>query len=137
MKNCNNTTDQTTHDGDSNRHEKACTIPRSTPCQLICIPNNELSTTTGFFQYLASHTQFWKLGFDHINRLGVIRLLAVSMVPTLAVIDNKSGKMITNWGMEAIEYNQNLHPEIVVESWRQGKHSVPTFARVTSACVIT
>jgi len=122
-------------------------------CRLICIPNNEIPTDNmtpdnvyhnypndemmGFFPYLISQTEFWHLGYDHANRLGIIRLLAVSVVPTLAIIDNKSGKMITNRGMEAIEYNQQCSPSIVVDAWRNGENPIPVLARVTSSCVIT
>ena len=59
------------------------------------------------------------------------------MVPTLVVIDNSTGKIITSWGMEAIEYNQHRDPKLVVDSWRQGNNSVPIYARLTSGCVIS
>jgi len=133
---------------------KACTSSLSMPyCRLICIPNNEISTedmTTdnvyhnysnnemmGFFSYLISQTEFWHLGYDHANRLGIIRLLAVAVVPTLIIINNNNGKIVSNRGMEAIEYNQHCSPNIVVDAWRNGENPIPVLARITSGCEIT
>ena len=51
------------------------------PIQLICVPNDEnasslrwsTSTEATIFSHIASQAAFWNLGYDHINRLAVIR----------------------------------------------------------------
>lgn len=146
LNNCTNHTAQISNHDQVQALVKPCTSSSlmKSCCQLICVPNNEIPTELvkahdefmGFFTYLASHTEFWHLGYNHASRLFIIRLLGVSMVPTLVVLDNRTGKMITNSGMQAIEYNQHRNPEIVIESWRQGENSVPFLARVAMECVI-
>ena len=58
------------------------------------------------------------------------------VVPTLVVINNSTGKIITNCGMEAIEYNQHHNPKLAVEAWKQGNDSIPFYARVATKCMI-
>jgi hypothetical protein len=47
--------------------------------QLILVPNNEITpninpmTTTNILTHLQSETDYWCIGFDHINRLALIR----------------------------------------------------------------
>ena len=64
-----------------------------------------------------------------------IRMLSVSVVPTIIVLHNKTGKVITSWGMEAIESNND--PKRIINDWRIGNSSVPFHVRLTSTCEIS
>jgi hypothetical protein len=57
------------------------------PIQLICVPNDEIDMSEeqnrkslmkgkpNILSHLASQTDFWCLGYDHVNRLAMIRLV--------------------------------------------------------------
>jgi len=105
-------------------------------CQLICVPNNDLSYYNeddyGFFPKLQTQTEFWSLGYNHCNRLPLIRLLSVSKVPTVIIINNQTGRMISNCGMESIEYYHRPAPKDdndynpLFEEWRKGNCGIPS-----------
>lgn len=48
------------------------------------------------------------------------QLLGVAMLPTLVVFDRESGKVLTNWGRAAVQYNGDR----CVEDWEKGKSGV-------------
>lgn len=115
-----------------------------TPCQLICITNDDLPDSCSSFNngsslngssldesiitHLSSETEFWHLGHDHINRLAIIRMLAVSHVPSLIVIDNETGKVLTLWGMEAIETSRTSKD--LLDQWRRGNAGISACSRM-------
>ena len=59
----------------------------ASPIQLICVPNDEIDMSDeqnrkslmkgkpNILSHLSSQTDFWCLGYDHVNRLAMIRLV--------------------------------------------------------------
>mmetsp|Transcript_3872 Transcript_3872/g.7428 ORF Transcript_3872/g.7428 Transcript_3872/m.7428 type:complete len:339 (+) Transcript_3872:327-1343(+) len=106
--------------------------------------------TANILTHLMSCCEFWHMGYDHINRLSMIRMLSVSVVPTLIVIDNDSGRVVTMRGMEAVEYACSVSDmeqqqeqqqrqeqcEKLLEEWKQGKSGIPWMYSVVNSCVV-
>ena len=63
-------------------------------------------------------------------------MLSISRVPTLVVIENKTGKVITLNGMEAIEWSEPDKLSSLIEDWRKGRSGVPLTARILNGCNI-
>ena len=63
-------------------------------------------------------------------------MLSISRVPTLVVIENKTGKVLTFHGMEAIEWCELDKSVHLIESWREGKSGVPLAAHIVQGCNI-
>jgi len=102
-------------------------IDKSSICQLVCVPNDHIRYCSGtdveyasIMSHLQSETEFWHLGFDHNNRLAIITLLCVTRVPTLIVIENRTGKVVSYKGMESVEWNSGGDSLDVIEKWRKG-----------------
>ncbi len=57
-------------------------------------------------------------------------MLSISRVPTLVVINNETGRIITSKGMEAIEWCEQGKSSDVLDSWRNEKSGVPLTAYV-------
>ena len=65
---------------------------KNTIVQLILIPNDNITnmekvSSSTILSHLQSETEYWHLGFDHKNRLAIIRY-----VLKLYVINNKHGR---------------------------------------------
>ena len=78
--------------------------------QCICVPNDadiedENNNTTDDLLLLG--TGFYKLSWDHPNRSALLRLLAVTQIPTLVVLSNTDGRRVTDRGVAAIEASSN------------------------------
>ena len=95
------------------------------------------------------HTGFYHLPFHHPKRLPLIRLLNATRVPSIIVVDNGSGRIVTQYGLEAVEreylgklkqgidndnigWDGNQNPtdnhyfeSKVVDDWRKGKSGLP------------
>jgi len=57
-------------------------------------------------------------------------MLSISRVPTLVVISNKTGKVITSNGMEAIEWCKEGQSHHVIDSWMRGETAVPFISQI-------
>lgn len=120
------------------------------PIQLICVLNDEINlSATGFrnelrngppniLSHLVSETACWCLGYDHINRLAMIRMLSISMVPSLIVINNETGRVITSCGMEAIEGSavDDHGSKHLLAQWRKGNDGIPFSTKIINSCSI-
>lgn len=70
--------EKTKQDGDEYEYEYEC----KRPIQLICIPNDDIdlskqgshvnATEANIITHLYSNTEFWHMGFDHVNRSAII-----------------------------------------------------------------
>jgi hypothetical protein len=131
------------HDMNSNDSNNDYNNPDMIPSyQLICIPNDNIQSYSEvengtIMSHLKSETDYWHLGFNHKNRLAIIRMLSVSQVPTLVVIENKTGKVITYNGIEAIEWSEEGQSSAVFEKWRSGNSAVPFLAILSQSCCIS
>lgn len=100
---------------------------------LVCPSLHELS-------HLAPDTkvkQWWYVlhsGHPCFNTLHEI--LAVRMTPCLFVINNKTGRVISGWGLEAIEYHQQ-NPQIVLQAWRRGEEGVSVPQKLMNSCLLS
>lgn len=56
-------------------------------------------------------------------------------VPTVVVVDNKSGLRVTDLGMQAIECGSS--PNEVVDRWRRGESGLSLVQRATTDCVVS
>ena len=52
---------------------------------------------------ILSNTGFYELPFHHSSRSNLLYLLNASRVPSIIVVRNKTGRVVTPWGWEAIE----------------------------------
>lgn len=61
------------------------------------------------------------------------------MVPSLIVIKNQTGRIVTSWGMEAIESasDDEVGCEKILDEWREGRSGVPLTTKVMNACTIS
>ena len=72
--------EKTKQDGDEYEYEYEYECKR--PIQLICIPNDDIdlskqgshvnATEANIITHLYSNTEFWHMGFDHVNRSAII-----------------------------------------------------------------
>lgn len=109
------------------------------PVQLICVPNDESSYPSrlydGPFDNLSN---FWHLGFNYHNRLPLIYLLSVTKVPTLIIVDNQTGNIVTDKGISVVESYDNRNYENLINSWRDGKSGLGYFGNIIAiVCVIS
>jgi len=150
-------------DPDQDIHAMKC------PIQLICVPNCKDSLgnvgaqqqryqllrghtpartpNPTILSHLIAHTSLWHMGFDHANRLAIIRILSVSVVPSLIIVNNETGEIITTWGMEAIEEwaqqkdggreKGTRHSDFLLSKWRHGHSGVSICSRFLGACLIS
>ena len=151
--------------------------------RVICIPNNPLpfeinvvhdpssdpmihatihsETETKSSQIMLHpmliHTGFYHIQFHHPKRLPLIRLLNATRVPSIIVVNNCNGRIVTQYGWEAVEReylgklkqgidygnkgwvgNRNPTDEVinednlnfesqVVDDWRKGKSGLPVY----------
>lgn len=108
--------------------------------QLICITNDNVCSIRNeymnysIFSHLASETEYWIMPFEHANRLAFIRMVSASKVPSLFVINNRTGRIITDLGMEAVECCTNVKETI--ECWRSNSSGVGITSRIMSQCVL-
>ena len=64
-------------------------------------------------------------------------MLSITRVPSLVVIDNKTGRVITSNGLEAVEWCSEGKSSSVFSSWRNGESAVPWRASVSQLCSIS
>jgi hypothetical protein len=67
---------------------------------VICIPNHPKSAQN---ESILLHSGFYELPFHHPKRLVLLHLLNASRVPSILVVENSNGKILTQFGWEAIE----------------------------------
>lgn len=101
---------------------------RSEACQCVCVPNDAINEQA---ESVCRGTGFYCLPFYHANRAAIIRLLSVSMVPTVVVVNNSTGSRITDHGMQAIDMNRDG----AVEAWRSGGSGVALLGM--AGCVLS
>mmetsp|Transcript_42 Transcript_42/g.112 ORF Transcript_42/g.112 Transcript_42/m.112 type:complete len:279 (+) Transcript_42:112-948(+) len=70
--------------------------------KIICIPNHPATSTDEILPYLR-HTGFFHLPFHHSSRLPLLHMLNATRVPSMIVLRNDSGRIVTQYGWEAIE----------------------------------
>lgn len=96
--------------------------------QCICIPDcinvsdvRRMLHGTGFFYFPQCNLNS---SFQAIKAL-----IPIQWIPAVVVIDNQNGKIITDWGRTAIEFNE----ESCVEAWRNGKSGASYIWRLLTA----
>mmetsp|Transcript_48537 Transcript_48537/g.71990 ORF Transcript_48537/g.71990 Transcript_48537/m.71990 type:complete len:253 (-) Transcript_48537:34-792(-) len=91
--------------------------------QCICILDSTSDTNNAkFCRGCGFH--FLQSDFEDVGSIRAI--LSISMIPTVFVVNNKTGRVITDWARTAIEFNA----EGAVEAWRAGKDGVPISRKV-------
>ncbi len=90
--------------------------------------------------YKTTYQECVFIAFDSIHPYS---MLSVSAVPTLVVINNKTGSILTSWGMEAIEcWSQHTDRSNgksnhkLLEHWRKGNSGVSYCTKVAGVCAI-
>lgn len=96
--------------------------------QCICIPDcinvtdvRQMLRGTGFFYFPQCNLNS---SFQSIKAL-----IPIQWIPAVVVIENQNGKIITDWGRTAIEFNE----ESCVEAWRNGKSGASYLWRLLTA----
>lgn len=65
------------------------------------------------------------------------RMLSITRVPSLVVIENKTGRVITSNGLEAIEWCSVGNSSFIFSSWRNGESAVPWAASISNVCSVS
>lgn len=68
--------------------------------RVICVPNQ---STQNHNVSILANTGFYELPFNHSSRLALLFLLNAKRVPSIIVVQNNNGRIITPYGWEAIE----------------------------------
>ena len=65
-------------------------------------------------------------------------MLSASTVPSVIVINNKTGKVVTRQGVEAIEASGKnaAGTKFVLDDWRNGRAGVSITSRILNCCNI-
>jgi hypothetical protein len=111
-----------------NLAERDPTMESSRPnmaMQCICIPD---SVDINDVQHMLHGTGFFyfpKLNLDTSFK-SIKALISIQWIPAVVVIDNLNGKIITEWGRTAIEFNE----EGCVDAWRNGYSGANYFWRL-------
>ena len=124
--------------------------------RVICIPNH--STENNRNSSMLHNTGFYELPFDHASRLTLLHLMNATRVPSIVVVRNNTGRIITHLGWEAIEregmdggpldvwikrnafdvkkgmelLDYNDFDSRVVGEWRKGRSGLPCWWHVLS-----
>ena len=94
------------------REANAAASAKAVRC--ICVPNDAGRDGASA---LCRGTGFLCLPFGHENRLAVVRLLSATRVPSVIVVDGKTGRKVTDLGMEGIEARPASE---IIDAWRAG-----------------
>ena len=81
-------------------------------------------------------TGFAYITFDHPNRNALLALLAVQCIPSVVVIENQTGRRITDLGMQAIEMNSN-NPKLVLARWRNRESGLDSVQWSKLSCSVS
>jgi thiol-disulfide isomerase/thioredoxin len=71
-------------------------------------------------QSFAKGKHFGVLPFQHPSLQTLNQVLGITMLPSVIVIDSKTGKTITTWGRACVQYNGQQ----CVEGWKRGEQGV-------------
>eukprot|EP00542_Grammatophora_oceanica_P009559 CAMPEP_0194032590 /NCGR_PEP_ID=MMETSP0009_2-20130614/5500_1 /TAXON_ID=210454 /ORGANISM="Grammatophora oceanica, Strain CCMP 410" /LENGTH=210 /DNA_ID=CAMNT_0038673077 /DNA_START=247 /DNA_END=879 /DNA_ORIENTATION=+ len=104
-------------------------------CQCIYLTNREGTDAL----VLAEGTGFYVVEWSHPNRSALIQFLAVTRVPSVIVVENRSGRRITDWGMEAIDARSDSAggTKEMFEAWRRRGSGLPLCSALTTACTLS
>mmetsp|Transcript_9986 Transcript_9986/g.11453 ORF Transcript_9986/g.11453 Transcript_9986/m.11453 type:complete len:243 (+) Transcript_9986:57-785(+) len=86
--------------------------------QCVCIPD---AATDDEIELFCAGTGFMYLLLEHENRNSIKTLCSISSVPTVVVVKNSTGRIITDWGNVAIEYNEDN----AIEAWSRNESGAP------------
>ena len=100
--------------------------------QTICILQQDNTNST-----FCDGTGFFYMTTTHPNRTALLTLLAASCVPSVIVVDNATGRRITDLGMQAIDMNSDDTDAHVVEQWKLGKNGLTTIQWTMTSCHIS
>ncbi|KAL7464883.1 hypothetical protein ACHAXS_005213 [Conticribra weissflogii] len=70
--------------------------------RIICIPNHPATSAEQILPFLR-HSGFFHLPFYHSSRLPLLHMLNATRVPSLIVLRNDCGRIVTQYGWEAVE----------------------------------
>ena len=68
--------------------------------RVICVQNKPPHQRSAS---ILSNTGFYELPFHHSSRSNLLYLLNASRIPSIIVVRNRTGRIVTPWGWEAIE----------------------------------
>ena len=97
--------------------------------QTICVLNRDGGDS------FCDGTGFAYIPLDHPNRMTILALLVVSCVPSVVVIENKTGRRITDLGMQAIDMNENA--KVVLERWSRRQSGLDSMQWTMTSCHIS
>ena len=89
--------------------------------KIICVPNHpSTSSATEESSPMLHHTGFYQLPFHHSTRLPLLHMLGATRVPSLIVVRNDTGRIVTRYGWEAVEREGGAG--CLLENWLQSNH---------------
>ena len=97
--------------------------------QIICVLNRDGSDS------FCNGTGFAFIPLDYPNRTTLLALLAVTCVPSVVVIENKTGRRITDLGMQAIDTNDDS--KIILERWSKRQSGLDIIQWTMTNCHIS
>lgn len=65
-------------------------------------------------------------------------MLSVAVVPSIVVVNNKTGRIVTSLGVDAVENasDDGSGCKQLLDLWRNGKNGVPIYSKLTN-CVVS
>ena len=84
--------------------------------------NSSLSSSVSKQQMsMLLNTGFYHLPFLHPKRVPLLNLLGANRVPSIIVVSNRTGRVITRYGWEAIERECTKLEEYIGSKWNESK----------------
>ena len=100
-------------------------------CHCVAVSNDDYNDHHN--DVFLAGTGFRFVPWDHPHRTALVRLLAVPCVPSVVVVENSTGRRITEYGMQAIEAeNDDLFPQ-----WRNHTSGLSYSQWMSAYCLIS
>lgn len=109
------------------------TEPRQ--CQCIHVSHDNFMLAKSFCRGRGYHTLSCESG-RHRNCHLLHQILFVRCIPCIVVIDNLTGKVLTDWGLQAIECNGS-DAHYVLQAWRRNDPGLSLFQRGVGSCIVS
>uniref|UniRef100_A0A7S2KF89 Thioredoxin-like fold domain-containing protein n=2 Tax=Leptocylindrus danicus TaxID=163516 RepID=A0A7S2KF89_9STRA len=104
-------------------------------CQCIHVSQDNFALSKSFCKGGGYYTLSCESGYHHSCHL-LFQILFVHSVPCVVVVDNSNGKVVTDWGLQAIEYNGS-DANYVLQAWRNSEPGLSVFQKGYGSCLVS
>mmetsp|Transcript_12710 Transcript_12710/g.19163 ORF Transcript_12710/g.19163 Transcript_12710/m.19163 type:complete len:287 (+) Transcript_12710:102-962(+) len=104
-------------------------------CQCIHVSQDNFAHSKSFCRGRGYYTLSCESGYHHSCHL-LFQILFVRSVPCVIVVDNSNGKVVTDWGLQAIECN-GMDAHYVLQAWRSNDPGLSLFQKGYGSCLVS